>query len=106
MVTASSPPWTRCTPGWPSTYGYSHHYTRLQPLSHTVAASVAYGCSLCRMRLQPLPHTVAGRERAAAARLSPAGRGGAERRPRPADPGLPRPAHRRRPGLLRPRPHA
>ena len=24
----------------------------LQPLSHTVAASVIYGCSLCRIRLQ------------------------------------------------------
>ena len=32
---------------------------RLLPLSHTVAASITYGCSLCHIRLQPLLHTVA-----------------------------------------------
>ena len=35
-----------------TTHCYSLCRIRLQPLSHTVAASVAYGCSLCRIRLQ------------------------------------------------------
>ena len=34
-------------------------HIRLQPPSHTVAASATYGCSLRRIRLQPPPHTVA-----------------------------------------------
>ena len=32
----------------------SHSHVRLQPLSHTVAASITYGCSLHHIRLQPL----------------------------------------------------
>ena len=36
------------------TYGYSLHYTRLQPLLHTVTASITHGGSLHYMRLQVL----------------------------------------------------
>ena len=32
-------------------------YVRLQPLSHTVTASVTHGYSLCHIRLQPLSQT-------------------------------------------------
>ena len=39
------------------------HHIRLQPASHTVAASITYGCSPHHIRLQPPSHTVAGRAR-------------------------------------------
>ena len=37
---------------------------RLQPLSHTVPASVTYGYSLCHIRFQPLVHCEKGNRRA------------------------------------------
>ena len=50
---------TRSTPSTTASTSQAP-YIRLQPLSHTVAVSVTYGCSLCDIRLQPLSHTVAG----------------------------------------------
>ena len=40
-------------------YGCSLHRIRLQPPSHAVAGSIAYGCSLHHIRLQPPSHAVA-----------------------------------------------
>ena len=45
-------------------------YIRLQPPSHTVAASVTYGCSLRHIRLQPPSHTVAAPSHTVAASVT------------------------------------
>ena len=80
------------------TYGHSLDYTRLQPQSHTVTASITYGDSLYYIRRQPLLHTVTGPLVLHALGLCPDARSPQEAGPAPAGERLafPPQAHRDR----------